>query len=209
MIDHTLLKQDASSSEIKSLCQEALEHQFYAVCVNPTRVQLANDILKNSEVKVCTVIGFPLGATTSTVKAFEARESIDHGADEIDMVMNIGAFKDEKYACVEDDIRKVVHAASNQALVKVIIETSLLTNSEKKLACELAVQAGAQYVKTSTGFSTHGATVDDIRLMRKTVGSKIGVKASGGIRDREMVEKLIAAGATRIGTSAGVSLMKK
>lgn len=208
MIDHTLLKQDASSEEIKALCDEANEHEFYSVCVNPARVKLARDYLKNSHVKICTVIGFPLGATTTAVKAFEAKEACENGAEEIDMVMNIGAFKDSEHALVEDDIREIVNVTSGQALVKVIIETSVLTDSEKRVACELAVRAGAHYVKTSTGFSTGGATVADVRLMRETVGSKIGVKASGGVRTRDMFEKLIAAGATRIGTSAGVDLVK-
>lgn len=207
MIDHTLLKADATKKEIEKLVDEAKEYSFASVCVNPTWVQTAAEMLAGKpEVKVCTVIGFPLGATTSETKAFETRNAIENGADEIDMVINIAALKDKRDELVEKDIRAVVEAAAGKALVKVIIETCLLTNEEKVRACELAVKAGADFVKTSTGFSTGGATVQDIRLMRETVGPEIGVKASGGVRSREDALAMIDAGATRIGASSGVAI---
>nr|WP_263325678.1 deoxyribose-phosphate aldolase [Neobacillus sp. Marseille-Q6967] len=208
MIDHTLLKPDATRQQIETLCQEAKEHGFFSVCVNPTWVSTARGILNGSNVKVCTVIGFPLGATTSETKAFETRNAIENGADEVDMVINIGALKDQNDELVEKDIRAVVEAAKGSALTKVIIETSLLTREEKIRACKLSVKAGADFVKTSTGFSTGGATVDDINLMRETVGPNIGVKASGGVRNTEDTQKMIEAGATRIGASAGVAILK-
>ncbi len=208
MIDHTLLKANASEEEIINLANEAKQYQFASVCVNPTWVQTAAKILQGTEVKVCTVIGFPLGAATSEVKAFETKNAIENGATEVDMVLNIGALKDNKLVVVEADIRAVVEAAKGKALTKVIIETSLLTDEEKVQACNLAVKAGADFVKTSTGFSTGGATVADITLMRKIVGPNIGVKASGGIRDRESALAMVKAGATRIGASAGISIVK-
>jgi deoxyribose-phosphate aldolase len=208
MIDHTLLKPDATRQQIETLCNEARENKFFSVCVNPTWVSTSKSLLQGSDVKVCTVIGFPLGATTSETKAFEVTNAIDHGANEVDMVINIGALKDKNDDLVENDIRAVVNAAKGKALTKVIIETSLLTNEEKVRACELAVKAGAEYVKTSTGFSNGGATVEDIALMRKTVGPDIGVKASGGVRSTADAQNMIEAGATRIGASSGVAILK-
>jgi deoxyribose-phosphate aldolase len=208
MIDHTALKADTTKDIIEKLCQEAKEYQFASVCVNPTWVETAAQLLKGTDVKVCTVIGFPLGANTPEVKAFETKHAIEKGATEIDMVINIGALKDKNDELVERDIKAVVEAAKGKALTKVIIETSLLTDEEKVRACKLAVAAGADFVKTSTGFSTGGATVEDIALMRKTVGPEIGVKASGGVRDTEGAEALVKAGATRIGASSGVSIVK-
>ncbi|MDQ0244502.1 deoxyribose-phosphate aldolase [Bacillus fengqiuensis] len=207
MIDHTALKADTKKEQIVVLCQEAKEHGFASVCVNPTWVELAAEMLKESDVKVCTVIGFPLGANTPETKAFETKDAIEKGATEVDMVINIGALKDKNDELVERDIRAVVEAAKGKALTKVIIEASLLTEEEKVRACELAVKAGADYVKTSTGFSTGGATVEDIALMRKTVGPEIGVKASGGVRDVQGAKDMIEAGATRIGASSGVSIV--
>ncbi|MBX9954041.1 deoxyribose-phosphate aldolase [Peribacillus simplex] len=208
LIDHTLLKADATKDQIKVLCEEAREYNFASVCVNPTWVKYASELLEGSEVKVCTVIGFPLGATTPETKAFETKDAIANGAHEVDMVINIGALKDKDDELVERDIRAVVAASTGKALSKVIIETSLLTDEEKVRACELAVKAGTDYVKTSTGFSTGGATVEDIALMRKTVGPDIGVKASGGVRNTSDAQNVIEAGATRIGASAGVSIVK-
>ncbi len=209
MIDHTLLKPDATSDKIAQLCFEARKYHFASVCVNPTHVKLCADLLRGSDVKVCTVIGFPLGATSAEVKAFETRNALDNGATEIDMVLNIGALKAGETELVARDIRGVVetgHAAG--ALVKVIIETALLSDEEKVVACLLAKEAGADYVKTSTGFSGGGATVHDIALMRRTVGPSLGVKASGGIHTHEEAEALVAAGATRIGASAGVKIIQ-
>ncbi|MCY7915240.1 deoxyribose-phosphate aldolase [Bacillus haynesii] len=207
MIDHTVLKPDTVKSEIEVLCKEARVYGFASVCVNPCWVKLCAELLKDSEVKVCTVIGFPLGATSPETKAFETKQAIADGAGEVDMVINIGALKDRDTGTVEHDIRAVTDAADGKALVKVIIETSLLTDEEKRLACELAVKAGADFVKTSTGFSGGGATVRDIQLMRDAVGPDIGVKASGGVRDKESALAMIEAGATRIGASAGVSIV--
>ncbi|ULT57995.1 deoxyribose-phosphate aldolase [Neobacillus drentensis] len=209
IIDHTLLKADATREEIIKIIDEAKEYLFASVCINPTWVKTAAELLADTpEVKVCTVIGFPLGASTSDTKAFETKNAIENGADEVDMVINIAALKDQQDEVVEQDIRAVVEAAKGKALVKVIIETCLLTNEEKVRACELAVKAGADFVKTSTGFSTGGATVEDIRLMRQTVGPDIGVKASGGVRSREDALAMVEAGATRIGASSGVSIAK-
>jgi len=208
-IDHTLLKADATKSQIETLCNEAKEYGFFSVCVNPTWVPFAANILEGSDVKVCTVIGFPLGATTSETKAFETVNAIHNGAKEVDMVINIGALKSGDLDAVKNDIEAVVNAAKGQALVKVIIETSLLTDDEKKTACRLAVEAGADYVKTSTGFSTGGATAADIQLMRKTVGPEIGVKASGGVRTAADAKAMIEAGASRIGASSGVAIVKE
>jgi deoxyribose-phosphate aldolase len=207
MIDHTLLKANATESEIVQLAEEAKKYSFASVCVNPTWVKTAGDVLAGTSVKVCTVIGFPLGASTSETKAFETANAIENGATEVDMVINIGALKSQNDQLVEQDIRAVVEAAKGKALTKVIIETCLLTDEEKVHACELAVKAGANYVKTSTGFSTGGATVEDIRLMRKTVGPEIGVKASGGVRSREDALAMIEAGATRIGASSGIAIV--
>ncbi|MGO0062907.1 deoxyribose-phosphate aldolase [Brevibacillus fluminis] len=209
MIDHTLLKATATEEEIVKLAEEAKTYQFASVCVNPTWVKTAAEVLKDTpQVKVCTVIGFPLGATTTEVKAFETTNAIANGATEVDMVINVGALKDKKYDLVEADIRAVVEAAKGKALTKVILETALLTKEEIEKASQLSVQAGADFVKTSTGFSTGGATVEDVALMRKTVGQKAGVKASGGVRSLEDALAMVEAGATRIGASSGVSIMK-
>ncbi|MBE4908032.1 deoxyribose-phosphate aldolase [Bacillus luteolus] len=208
LIDHTALKADTTKEQILKLCSEAKEYVFASVCVNPTWVKTAAEQLAGTEVKVCTVIGFPLGANTLETKAFETKNAIENGATEVDMVINIGALKDKNDDLVERDIRAVVEAAKGKALTKVIIETSLLTEEEKVRACQLAVKAGTDFVKTSTGFSTGGATVEDIALMRKTVGPDIGVKASGGVRDLKGVQDMVEAGATRIGASAGVEIVK-
>lgn len=189
MIDHTLLKAEATKEQIEKLCAEAKQFNFASVCVNPTWVKRSSELLQGSDVLVCTVIGFPLGANTPAVKAFEAKDAIANGAKEVDMVINIGALKDKNYEHVQADIAAVVEAAKGSALVKVIIEACLLTDEEKVKACELAVAAGADYVKTSTGFSTGGATAEDIALMRKTVGPELGVKASGGVRSLEDMKK--------------------
>lgn len=206
MIDHTLLKQDATKKGIEKLCKEALEYKFASVCVNPTRVKEVSELLKDSEVKVCTVIGFPLGATTTEVKAFETKNALDNGANEIDMVINVGKLKDGDLEFVKKDIQAVVNETKGRGIVKVIIETCLLTDDEKVIACKLSKEAGADFVKTSTGFSTGGATEKDIKLMRETVGSDMGVKASGGVRDREFALALIENGASRIGASASIEI---
>ena len=206
-IDHTLLKADASQEQIETLIEEAKKYDFASVCVNPTWVSLAAQALKATDVKVCTVIGFPLGANTPELKAFETSDAIRNGANEIDMVINIGALKSQNFDLVEKDIRAVVEAAKG-TLVKVIIETCLLTDDEKVKACQIAQKAGADFVKTSTGFSTGGATVADVALMRKTVGPDMGVKASGGARSYEDALAFIEAGATRIGASSGVAIME-
>lgn len=208
MIDHTLLKADATKNDIENLITEAKRCKFASVCVNSTWVEFAAQQLADTDVKVCTVIGFPLGATTSEAKAFEATNAIAKGATEVDMVINIGALKGGDHAFVEKDIKAVVDVAKDKALVKVIIETCLLSEQEKVCACELAVKAGADFVKTSTGFSTGGATPEDVRLMRKVVGDHVGVKASGGVRSLEDMKKMIAAGATRIGASASVKMIE-
>lgn len=208
MIDHTVLKADTPLETIKRICDEAMEYGFASVCINPCHVAYCADYLKDSDVNVCTVIGFPLGANTSAVKAFETKDAIANGADEIDMVMNIGALKDKNYDLVRDDVKAVVEA-TNGTLVKVILETCLLTEDEIKKACELCVEAKADYVKTSTGFSTRGATIEDVRIMKEAVHGKAKVKAAGGVRTPEDMVKIVAAGADRIGTSAGCSLVKK
>lgn len=205
-IDHTILKPEATTAEIIKLCSEAAKYQFAAVCVNPCHVGTAARELKDTSVKVCTVIGFPLGATTTAVKAFEAAEAVAAGASEVDMVLNIGALKGGDEACILTDIAAVVEAARGNT-VKVILETALLTGEEKVLACRLAKKAGAHYVKTSTGFGPGGATCGDIRLMRETVGPAMGVKASGGVRTRQAALEMITAGATRIGTSSGITIL--
>ena len=208
MIDHTVLKADTPLETVKRICDEAMEYGFASVCINPCHVAYCADYLKDSDVNVCTVIGFPLGANTSAVKAFETKDAIANGADEIDMVMNIGALKDKNYDLVRDDVKAVVEAA-NGTLVIVILETCLLTEDEIKKACELCVEAKADYVKTSTGFSTRGATIEDVRIMKEAVHGKAKVKAAGGVRTPEDMVKIVAAGADRIGTSAGCSLVKK
>ena len=209
LIDHTLLKADARREDIIKLAEEAKEYGFASVCVNPGFVSTAYEVLKDTpQVKVCTVIGFPLGASTSEVKAYETKDAIANGATEVDMVINISALKDGNDDYVAADIKAVVDAAKGKALTKVIIETCLLTDEEKVRACNLAVQAGADFVKTSTGFSTGGATKEDIALMRKTVGPDVGVKASGGVRSAEDALVMVEAGASRIGTSGGVAIAK-
>lgn len=209
MIDHTLLKPDATQQEIAQLCYEARKYGFASVCVNPTWVSLCAELLKGSDVKVCTVIGFPLGATSSETKAFETETAIQQGATEIDMVINVGALKARDIETVAKDIRGVVNAAhSHDVIVKVIIETVLLTDEEKTIASLTSKEAGADFVKTSTGFAGGGATVHDVELMRKAVGPQMGVKASGGVRTFEDAESMIRAGATRIGASAGVKIIQ-
>lgn len=206
-IDHTLLDPKASKEEITRICEEALEYKFKAVCINPYYVELAAELLVDSNIELATVIGFPLGANTKETKAFETGQAIAEGVTEVDMVINIGALKDREYDRVEEDIKAVVEAAADKALVKVIIETCLLTKKEKIKACELAMKAGADYVKTSTGFSTGGASIEDIELMKSVVGDKLGIKASGGIRDRKTALEMIEAGATRLGASAGIKII--
>lgn len=206
MIDHTLLKPEATAAQIAKLCAEAKEYNFMSVCVNPTWVQTSADLLKGSGVKVCTVIGFPLGANTTAVKSFETAQAVQDGASEIDMVINVGALKSGDLDTVRNDIKAVVQAAAGN-LVKVIIETSLLTDEEKVTACRIAKEAGANFVKTSTGFSTAGATVADVALMRQTVGPEMGVKASGGIRDGATAQAMVAAGANRLGVSASIAIV--
>jgi deoxyribose-phosphate aldolase len=205
-VDHTLLKPNATQDEIGKLCQEAKEYCFASVCVNPSYVSLAAQFLRGSGVKVCTVVGFPLGSSTPTVKAIEARDAMANGADEIDMVINIGALKSGNDALVYDDI-KAVREATRGKVLKVILETSLLSNEEKVRACAASKKAGADFVKTSTGFAGGGATAEDVKLMRETVGPLMGVKASGGIRDAKAAADMIAAGATRLGTSASVAIV--
>ncbi|NQN53028.1 deoxyribose-phosphate aldolase [Streptococcus suis] len=206
-IDHTVLKPETTKEQVAKVLEEAKEYDFASVCINPTWVSFAAEGLKGTDVKVCTVIGFPLGANTPAVKAFETKDAIENGANEIDMVINIGALKDKNYDLVLEDIKAVVEASGDK-LVKVIIETCLLTDEEKEKACELSKEAGADFVKTSTGFSTGGATVADVALMRKTVGPDMGVKASGGARSYEDAIAFIEAGASRIGASSGVAIMK-
>lgn len=206
-IDHTVLKPDANLTSIQTLCDEAVQYQFATIFVNPCWVEFARDRLNGSSVKLGSVVSFPLGANTPEIKAFEASHLVKLGVDEIDMVLNIGALKSQDEKLVRKDIRSVVEAAKGK-IVKVIIEACLLTDDEKKLACRFAVEEGAHFVKTSTGFSTKGATVHDVALMRSIVGPNIGVKASGGIRDQDQALELIKAGADRIGTSAGVQIMQ-
>jgi len=208
LIDHTLLKPDATREDVEALCREAGRFCFASVCVNPNWVPLCREMLRGSGVKVCTVVGFPLGAHLADVKAYEARRAVEQGAEEVDMVINIGALKSRDYALVEQDIRGVVQAVPKPTIVKVILETALLTRDEKIMACSLSKAAGADYVKTSTGFGGGGATVEDVKLMRETVGPEIGVKASGGVRTRSDAEAMVAAGATRLGASAGVKIVR-
>lgn len=209
LIDHTALKPETTKSQIIKLTEEAQQYNFASVCVNPTWVKLASEKLKSSEVKVCTVIGFPLGANTTETKVFEAKDAIKNGAQEIDMVINIGELKGKNDAYVENDINSVVKAAKGKTMVKVIIETCLLTREEKVRACRIAKKAGADFVKTSTGFSKGGAKAEDVRLMRDTVGKDIGVKASGGIHTRQEALEMIKAGASRIGASAGIAIVSE
>lgn len=207
VIDHTLLKPDATKADIDQLLEEAMTHHFYSVCVHPYWVPYCKAQLQDSSIQVCTVIGFPLGATTTETKVFETKQAIELGATEVDMVINIGELKAGHDAAVEQDIAAVVSAANGQAIVKVILETALLTDEEIVRACQIAKAAQADFVKTSTGFSTGGATEDHVKLMRQTVGDELGVKASGGIRDQETARKMLAAGANRIGASASVKIV--
>lgn len=209
MIDHTILKADATKEEVQALCKEAKEYNFASVCINPSNISLAYRLLQGTEVKVCTVIGFPLGANATEVKKFETKVAIEDGATEVDMVINVGKLKEKDYDYVLKDIEAVVEAAKGKAIVKVILETCLLNDEEKKIACLLSKKAGADFVKTSTGFSTGGATEEDIRLMRETVGEEMGVKASGGVRTYDDAIKMINAGATRIGASASINIVNK
>jgi len=206
-IDHTILKPETKKEEIKKICEEAKEYGFFSVCVNGSNVAFAYDQLKGTDVKVAAVVGFPLGATTKEVKAFEAKQAIENGAQEIDMVVNVGAIKSNKYEVVKEDIKAVVEAAKGKALVKVILETCLLTDEEKIKVCQICKEVNADFVKTSTGFSTGGATVHDIKLMRETVGSDMGVKASGAVRTTEDAKAVIEAGASRIGASSSIAIV--
>ncbi len=209
LIDHTLLKPDATPDQIAQLCFEARKHGFASVCINPAWVKLCAQLLSGSAVKICTVIGFPLGATSPEVKAFECQNALEHGATEIDMVINIGALKSRDLELVARDIRTVVEVShAREAIVKVIIEAVLLNDEEKTIACLLSKEAGADFVKTSTGFAGGGATVHDVALMRRVVGPEMGVKAAGGVRTYEDAESMIRAGATRIGASAGVKILQ-
>ena len=207
LIDHTLLKTDSTKEQIDTIINEAKAYQFKSVCVNPTHVQYASEQLKGTDVLVCTVIGFPLGATTTAVKSYETKDAINNGAQEIDMVINIGALKDGRFDKVQNDIEAVVQAANGKT-VKVIIETVLLTEKEKIKACQLSEAAGAHFVKTSTGFAGGGATVEDVKLMKSVVGDNAKVKASGGVRDKETAQKYINLGAERLGTSSGIDIVK-
>lgn len=208
LFDHTILKPDASIEAVDKICKEALEYDFASVCVNQYRTAQVAKALKGSNVKVCTVVGFPLGAVDACIKAYETKLAIEAGADEIDMVINIGALKDGAYDVVKDDIRAVKDVCDdNNVILKVIIETCVLTDEEKVKACEISLEAGADFVKTSTGFSTGGATVEDVKLMRKVVGDNAYVKASGGIRDKDTALAMIEAGADRLGTSATVAIV--
>ncbi len=207
-IDHTALKPNTNKKAILKLIEEAKEHDFASVCINPCWIPLANKELQGSDIKVCTVIGFPLGANTTETKVFETKDAIQKGAQEIDMVINVAMLKDKDYNYIENEIKQIVLASKDKAIVKVILETCLLTDEEIIMASKLAKNAGADFVKTSTGFSTGGATVHDVALMRKTVGEDMGVKASGGIHTHEEAMAMINAGASRIGASAGVKLLK-
>jgi deoxyribose-phosphate aldolase len=207
LIDHTLLKPESTEEMVEKLCKEADEYKFKSVCINPYWVPYASGLLKDSPVKICTVIGFPLGANATSTKANETIFSVNSGADEVDMVLNVGALKTQDTKTVEEDIKAVVAASDEKAIVKVILETCLLSNDEIELASKIALNAGAHFVKTSTGFSTGGATEEAIRIMRKTVGNDMGVKASGGVRDRSGAIKMLEAGATRIGASAGIAII--
>ncbi|MCL2718493.1 MAG: deoxyribose-phosphate aldolase [Lachnospiraceae bacterium] len=207
LFDHTILAADATEEEVAKVCAEAVEHGFMTVCVNSFYVNFANEKLMGSDVKVCAVVGFPLGKMMTAAKCSEARLAIKYGASEIDMVINIGALKGKRYSIVHDDIKQVKKTCGRNIILKVIIETCLLTDEEKRIACRLAEEAGADFVKTSTGFSTGGATETDILLMHDEIGDRMGIKASGGIRTREDAEKMLAAGATRLGTSRTVEIV--
>ncbi len=207
LFDHTILKADATKEDVKKVCEEAMAYSFCSVCVNSYYVPYVAELLLGSDVKICTVVGFPLGAMSTRAKALEAKIAVMDGADEVDMVINIGALKDKDYDVVLEDIKAVKEACGN-ALLKVIIETCLLTDEEKIKACELSKEANADFVKTSTGFSTAGAKVEDVRLMRDTVGNDMGVKASGGIHDKEFANALVEAGASRLGTSATIKIVE-
>ena len=210
LIDHTLLKPEATKAQIEKLCGEAKEYDFMSVCINSSNIELAKEELKGTDVKICTVIGFPLGATTTESKVFETTDAIEKGADEVDMVLNIGALKSKNFDIVLRDISEVAKAAHNKGkILKVILETCLLEKDEIIKACQLSKEAGADFVKTSTGFSTGGAKEEDVALMRKTVGDLMGVKASGGIRTLEKARLMIENGATRLGVSAGVQIMEE
>lgn len=206
-IDHTLLKAEATVEQVKKICEEAKQYGFASVCVNPCYASFVSKELDGTDIKTCVVIGFPLGANTKEVKAFETKQAIENGAQEVDMVINVGALKDKNYEAVREDIEAVVKTADKKALVKVIIETCLLSDEEKIKVCEIAKAAGADFVKTSTGFSTSGATSHDVALMRKTVGEEMGVKASGGIRDYAKAAEMVKAGASRLGVSASVAIV--
>ncbi len=208
-IDHTILKPEATAEDVKRLCAEAKEYNFASVCVNACYTKLVSTELAGSSVKTCVVVGFPLGAMTKEAKAFETTQAIENGANEIDMVINVGALKAKNYELLKEDIEAVVNAAAGKAIVKVIIETCLLTDEEKVKACEISKEAKADFVKTSTGFSSGGATKEDIALMRKIVGPDLGVKASGGIRDFNTAMDMINAGASRIGASASIAIVKE
>lgn len=208
-IDHTLLKADASEKDIKKLCKEAKEYEFFSVCVNPCFVKSAKKYLKGSNVRVCTVIGFPLGANASKIKFLEAKKAIIDGADEIDVVFNISKFKDKKYSYVGKELVKIVDLCNKKVLVKVIIETSYLSKEEILKACELVYECGVDYVKTSTGYGKDGANVEDVKMMREYCKNKLKIKASGGIKTLKQLESFILAGAERIGTSSGVSIMNE
>ena len=206
-IDHTILKATASSSDVQKLCEEAIEHEFYSVCVNGCYVVDAKQLLQGTDVKVAAVVGFPLGAMTTAAKVFEAKEAVENGASEIDMVINVAKLKDGEFEYVENEIRQIKEAIGHNVL-KVIIETCYLTDEEKVKACELSLVAKADFVKTSTGFGTGGATYEDVKLMKSVVGDNAKVKASGGVRDKETAQKYVELGAERLGTSSGIDIVK-
>lgn len=209
LIDHTLLKADATSTQIKQLCQEAKDYDFKSVCVNPAFVPQATELLKGSDVEVCTVIGFPLGANTTATKVFEAKDAIANGATEVDMVINISQAKDGQWEAVEEEIKQIAEAVKGKAVLKVIVETALLTDEEIKNATEATVNAGADFVKTSTGFSTRGASLNDVQIMNTVTQGRIGIKASGGVSNRQDALNMVEAGATRIGASKGIQIVSE
>ncbi len=209
LIDHTLLKADATSAQIKQLCQEAKDYDFKSVCVNPAFVPQATELLKGSDVEVCTVIGFPLGANTTATKVFEAKNAIANGATEVDMVINISQAKDGQWEAVEEEIKQIAEAVKGKAILKVIVETALITDEEIKNATEATVNAGADFVKTSTGFSTRGASLNDVQIMNTVTQGRIGIKASGGVSNRQDALNMVEAGATRIGASKGIQIVSE
>ena len=209
LIDHTLLKADATSAQIKQLCQEAKDYDFKSVCVNPAFVPQVTELLKGSDVEVCTVIGFPLGANTTATKVFEAKDAIANGATEVDMVINISQAKDGQWEAVEEEIKQIAEAVKGKAILKVIVETALLTDEEIKNATEATVNAGADFVKTSTGFSTRGASLNDVQIMNTVTQGRIGIKASGGVSNRQDALNMVEAGATRIGASKGIQIVSE